>query len=193
MVYRTGLAVFGHGQCHRSCPNSASQSVGQHSRSPPKPDASIRQGSIVSELFYKERFNTPTGWMLLVTDPSSAYARWSGRTKAIRCCAGRCGFTTEKRATGWHTRRLSHRRDWRSRLILRVSWRAITALRTETRGTTLQRAVWSALRNIPAGATAEFMADCLREMGNPTRARGGCRQWSEPHLCRGSLSSCHWR
>ena len=29
----------------------------------------VPKGGSVSELFYKERFNTPTGWMLLVTDP----------------------------------------------------------------------------------------------------------------------------
>src|SRR5581483_10847721 len=29
---------------------------------------SNRRGRIMSELFYRERFNTPTGWMLLLTD-----------------------------------------------------------------------------------------------------------------------------
>jgi methylated-DNA-[protein]-cysteine S-methyltransferase len=47
---------------------------------------------------------------------------------------------------------------------------AITSLRTATNGTPFQRAVWDALRRIPAGQTLAYRALAL-EIGRPTATR----------------------
>jgi methylated-DNA-[protein]-cysteine S-methyltransferase len=47
---------------------------------------------------------------------------------------------------------------------------AVEPLHTETRGTNLQRSVWSALRTIPAGTTTSY-GQLARQIGHPTAVR----------------------
>jgi methylated-DNA-[protein]-cysteine S-methyltransferase len=123
----------------------------------------------MSELFYKERFNTPTGWMLLVTDPEQRLRslEWEDNgdrmQRLLRLHYGEAGYRCEDSPI-----------QSPARLALEAYFEgeleAITRLRTATRGTTLQRAVWSALRNIPAGTTLSY-GQLAREIGNPTAVR----------------------
>ena len=123
----------------------------------------------MSELFCKERFNTPTGWMLLVTDPEQRLRslEWEDKGdrmhRLLRVYYGKEGYQLEDSPT-----------QSRVRLALEAYFEgeldAVAELRTETRGTALQRAVWSALRNIPAGTTVSY-GQLAREIGNPTAVR----------------------
>lgn len=123
----------------------------------------------MSELFYKERCNTPTGWMLLVTDSEQRLRslEWEDKgdrmQRLLRLHYGEKGYRLAG-APAQSPARLALEAYFAGELA------AITALRTETRGTTLQRAVWSALRNIPAGTTLSY-GQLAREIGNPTAVR----------------------
>jgi methylated-DNA-[protein]-cysteine S-methyltransferase len=123
----------------------------------------------MSELFYKERFNTPTGWMLLLTDPEQRLRslEWEDKgdrmQRLLRLHYGEAGYRLED-SPARTSARLALEAYFAGEL------EAITPLRTATRGTPLQRAVWSALRNIPAGTTLSY-GQLAREIGNPTAVR----------------------
>lgn len=123
----------------------------------------------MSELFYKERFNTPTGWMLLITDREQRLRslEWEDKGdrmhRLLRVYYGEHGYRVEESAT--HSR---------ARLALEAYFEgelgAVEPLHTETRGTNLQRSVWSALRTIPAGTTTSY-GQLARQIGHPTAVR----------------------
>jgi methylated-DNA-[protein]-cysteine S-methyltransferase len=111
--------------------------------------------TLVSEQFYTERFNTPTGPMLIVTDGEQRVraADWEDKGdrmhRLLRLHYGENGFQLQHRRAGS-----------RARLALEAYFDghldAIDAIRTETRGTRFQRQVWSALRDIPAGTSLSY-------------------------------------
>jgi methylated-DNA-[protein]-cysteine S-methyltransferase len=111
--------------------------------------------NIVSERFHTERFNTPTGRMLIVTDDEQRVraADWEDKAdrmqRLLRLHYGENGFQLQERRTGS-----------RARLALEAYFdghlEALDAIRTETRGTAFQRRVWVALRDIPAGTTVSY-------------------------------------
>jgi methylated-DNA-[protein]-cysteine S-methyltransferase len=123
----------------------------------------------VSEQFYKERFNTPTGWMLLLTDSAQRLRslEWEDKgdrmQRLLRVHYGEQGYRLANLATP-SSARLAIEAYFAGEL------NAIDSLCTETRGTSLQRAVWCALRNIPAGTTTSY-GQLAREIGNPTAVR----------------------
>jgi methylated-DNA-[protein]-cysteine S-methyltransferase len=123
----------------------------------------------MSEQFYKERFNTPTGWMLLLTDSERRLRslEWEDKgdrmQRLLRVHYGAQGYELADLRTP-SPARLAIEAYFAGELD------AVDTLRTETRGTTLQRAVWSALRNIPAGTTTSY-GRLAREIGNPTAVR----------------------
>jgi methylated-DNA-[protein]-cysteine S-methyltransferase len=123
----------------------------------------------VSQQFYRERFNTPTGWMFLVTDPEQRLRALEWEDKGDRMQRLLRVYYAEK---GYHL--VKSPAHSRARLALEAYFEgeleAVAELRTETRGTALQRAVWSALRNIPAGTTLSY-GQLAREIGNPTAVR----------------------
>lgn len=126
-------------------------------------------GRMKTELFYKERFNTPTGWMLLLTDPEQCLRslEWEDKgdrmNRLLRVYYGEGGYTLADAPTR-SAARLSIEAYFEGELG------AVDALRTQTRGTPLQRAVWSALRHIPAGTTTSY-GQLARVVGNPTAVR----------------------
>lgn len=123
----------------------------------------------MSEQFYKERFNTPTGWMLLLTDSERRLRslEWEDKgdrmQRLLRVHYGEQGYELADLCTP-SPARLAIEAYFAGELD------AVDTLCTETRGTTLQRTVWSALRNIPAGTTTSY-GRLAREIGNPTAVR----------------------
>jgi methylated-DNA-[protein]-cysteine S-methyltransferase len=123
----------------------------------------------MSELFYRERFNTPTGWMLLVTDCEQRLRslEWEDKgdrmRRLLRLHYGENGYRLEDSSAQSPARQAVE-------AYFAGELEAIAVLRTETRGTALQRAVWSALRNIPAGTTLSY-GQLAREVGNPRAVR----------------------
>jgi methylated-DNA-[protein]-cysteine S-methyltransferase len=109
----------------------------------------------VSELFFSERFNTPTGWMRVFTDERQRLraAEWEDKSerllRLLRLHYGAEGFRLVE-APGASRARLAIEAYFDGQLD------AIESIRTETRGTQFQRQVWSALRAIPVGTTLSY-------------------------------------
>ena len=126
-------------------------------------------GRMMTELFYRERFNTPTGWMLLLTDSEQRLRslEWEDKgdrmSRLLRVYYGEGGYTLTD-APARSAARLAIEAYFEGELG------AVDALRTQTRGTTLQRAVWSALRHIPVGTTTSY-GQLARVIGNPAAVR----------------------
>jgi len=123
----------------------------------------------MSELFYRERFNTPTGWMLLLTDSEQRLRslEWEDKgdrmNRLLETHYGEKGYRLADSPAETRARRAIE-------AYFEGELEAVSGLCTETRGTALQRAVWSALRNIPAGTTLSY-GQLAREIGNPTAVR----------------------
>jgi len=123
----------------------------------------------VSELFYTERFNTPTGWMLVVTDVEQQLRsiEWEDKGdrmhRLLRLHYGEQGYQLADCPTA-SAARLALEAYFGGELD------AIEELRTQTRGTNLQRSVWSALRTIPAGTTLSY-GQLARQIGHPSAVR----------------------
>jgi methylated-DNA-[protein]-cysteine S-methyltransferase len=123
----------------------------------------------VSEQFFSEAFNTPTGRMLIVTDDAQRVraAEWEDKAgrmrRLLRLHYGDSGFQL-----------LEARIDSRARLALEAYFaghlEAIEEVRTATRGTAFQRQVWSALRDIPAGTTLSY-SQLAAKIGRPAAVR----------------------
>jgi len=123
----------------------------------------------MSERFYSERFDTPTGWMLIVTDAEQRLraAEWEDVAhrleRSLRLQYGESGFQLQ-----------ALRKRSAARLALEAYFAgelaAIEALRTETRGTDFQRSVWSALRDIPVGTTISY-GQLAKRIGRPAAVR----------------------
>jgi methylated-DNA-[protein]-cysteine S-methyltransferase len=123
----------------------------------------------MSEQFHTERFNTPTGHMLIVTDDEQRVRALDWEDKAdrmqrlLRLHYGENGLQLRERSTGS-----------RARLALEAYFEGhlavLEAIRTATRGTGFQRRVWSALRDIPAGTTASY-GELAARIGRSTAVR----------------------
>lgn len=123
----------------------------------------------MSEQFYKERFNTPTGWMLLLTDTRQRLRslEWEDKgdrmQRLLRVHCGESGYRLAELRTPSPARRAIE-------AYFEGDIDALDTLHTATRGTPLQRAVWAALRQIPAGTTTSY-GRLARLIGNPTAVR----------------------
>jgi methylated-DNA-[protein]-cysteine S-methyltransferase len=123
----------------------------------------------MTENFFSEAFNTPTGRMHIITDEEQRLraADWENKgdrmLQWLRVRYGENGF----RLTG--TRAPSE-----PRLALEAYFEgqvaAIEGLRTLARGTEFQLLVWSALREIPAGRTLSYGA-LAAKIGRPAAVR----------------------
>ena len=123
----------------------------------------------MSERFYKERFDTPTGWMLLVTDAAQQLraAEWEDKShrleRSLRLHYGENGFQLQPlRASS--PARLALEAYFEGELT------AIEAICTQTRGTDFQRGVWAALREIPVGNTVSY-GQLAKRIGRPAAVR----------------------
>ncbi|HVW68443.1 MAG TPA: methylated-DNA--[protein]-cysteine S-methyltransferase [Steroidobacteraceae bacterium] len=122
----------------------------------------------MSERFYSERFDTPTGWMIVITDDQQRLraAEWEDKeTRLERLLRLRYGETLQLQEA---------RRDSEAKQAIEAYFSgdltAIERLRTRTYGTDFQRAVWAALRTIPAGTTVSYGELAVR-IGRPTAVR----------------------
>jgi methylated-DNA-[protein]-cysteine S-methyltransferase len=123
----------------------------------------------MSERFYKERFDTPTGWMLIITDVEQRLraAEWEDKAprleRSLRLHYGENGFQLH-----------SLRTRSAARLALEAYFEgdlaAIEPIGTQTRGTDFQRSVWSALRAIPMGTTVSY-GQLAARIGRPAAVR----------------------
>ncbi len=109
----------------------------------------------MSERFYKERFDTPTGCFLIVTDAERHLraAEWEDKSyrleRALRLHYGKTGYEVQAARTR-SPARLALEAYFEGELA------AIDAIRTQTAGTDFQRKVWAALRAIPVGTTVSY-------------------------------------
>jgi len=122
----------------------------------------------MGEQFYSERFNTPTGWMQIVTDGEQRLraADWEDKgdrmRRLLRLHYGEAVAILETSVAS------------PARLALEAYFdgelHAIEAVPTATRGTDFQRQVWTALRAIPVGMTVSYgqLANCI---GRPAAVR----------------------
>jgi methylated-DNA-[protein]-cysteine S-methyltransferase len=123
----------------------------------------------MSERFYSERFDTPTGWMLIVTDAEQRLraAEWEDKAhrleRSLRLHYGENGFQLQAASTR-SAARLALEAYFAGELA------AIEAIGTQTRGTDFQRRVWTALRDIPAGATVSY-GQLAATIGRPAAVR----------------------
>jgi methylated-DNA-[protein]-cysteine S-methyltransferase len=123
----------------------------------------------MSERFYKERFDTPTGWMLIVTDAEQRLraAEWEDKShrleRSLRLHYGESGFQLQP-LRGSSPARLALEAYFEGELA------AIEAISTQTRGTDFQRSVWTALREIPVGSTVSY-GQLARKIGRPAAVR----------------------
>jgi methylated-DNA-[protein]-cysteine S-methyltransferase len=123
----------------------------------------------MTERFYKERFDTPTGWMLLVTDTEQRLraAEWEDKAhrleRSLRLHYGENGFQLQP-LRGSSPARLALEAYFEGELA------AIEAICTQTRGTDFQRGVWAALREIPVGSTVSY-GQLAKKIGRPAAVR----------------------
>lgn len=123
----------------------------------------------MSEQFYSESFDTPTGVMLVVTDTEQRLraAEWEDKAsrleRSLRLHYGANGFQLRSARS-----RSSARRAFEAYFEGELA--AIEAVSTHTRGTGFQRRVWSALREIPAGTTLSY-GQLAARIGRPAAVR----------------------
>jgi methylated-DNA-[protein]-cysteine S-methyltransferase len=122
-----------------------------------------------TETFQLERFNTPTGRMLLVNDEQGQLRAldWEDHEERMRWLMQRY----------YRDSRIDLREVTRKSLARRAldayfegELAAINELATATNGTPFQRAVWAALRRIPTGRTLSYGA-LARKIGRPAAVR----------------------
>jgi methylated-DNA-[protein]-cysteine S-methyltransferase len=124
---------------------------------------------VVTETFHLERFNTPTGYMLIVTDDEQCLrvAHWEDhedhlqRTLRRHCPGGATLVRTAQRIS-------SARRALEAYFEGELA--AIDNVPTATNGTAFQREVWDALRLIPVGRTLSYGA-LAAKLGRPAAVR----------------------
>lgn len=130
---------------------------------------SANAGGNVTENFFSERFNTPTGWMQILTDAEQKLraADWENKAdrmvRLLRLQYGEHGFQLEKARAPSDARRALE-------AYFEGQLAAIEAIRTLARGTDFQRLVWAALREIPAGGTLSYGA-LAAKIGRPAAVR----------------------
>jgi methylated-DNA-[protein]-cysteine S-methyltransferase len=126
-------------------------------------------GGDVTENFFSEAFNTPTGRMHIVTDAEQTLraAHWenNGENKAgrvsrlLRLQYGEHGFQLDEVRAPSDARRALE-------AYFEGQIAAIEAIRTVARGTDFQLLVWGALREIPAGSTLSY-GELAARIGRP--------------------------
>lgn len=122
-----------------------------------------------AQTFARERLATPTGTMLIVTDDAQRLRAldWEDHARrmttllrrhygadAIRLCETSSPSTVGRALDAYFAGEID----------------AVAGLLTATNGTTFQRAVWQALRRIPAGCTLSYGALACA-LGRPKAAR----------------------
>ena len=123
----------------------------------------------MGERLYAEAFNTPTGWVLILTDDAQRLraAEWADKAdrmhRSLRLQYGERGFEVEDASTQSLARQAIE-------AYFDGDLQAIEAVGTATRGTDFQRRVWSALREIPAGSTLTY-GEVAARIGRPTAVR----------------------
>jgi len=127
----------------------------------------------MTENFFSEAFNTPTGWMHIVTDAERKLraAHWEnngedkgGRVlRLLRIQYGEHGFQLDE-ARAPSDARLALEAYFAGQIA------AIEAVPTLARGTDFQRLVWAALREIPAGSTLSY-GELAAKIGRPAAVR----------------------
>jgi methylated-DNA-[protein]-cysteine S-methyltransferase len=128
-----------------------------------------RSRAIMSERFFSERFDTPTGWMLIVTDTEQRLraAEWEDKAhrmeRSLRLQYGDGGYQLQPVRTR-SVARLALEAFFEGELA------ALDPIRTQTRGTDFQRQVWSALRDIPVGTTVSY-GQLAARIGRPAAVR----------------------
>ena len=128
-----------------------------------------RARRVMTERFYTERFGTPTGWMLVVTDVERRLraAEWEDKAprleRSLRLHYGEGGCQLQPLQTR-SAARLALEAYFEGELA------AIEAIRTQTRGTDFQRRVWAALRAIPMGTTVSY-GQLAARIGRPAAVR----------------------
>jgi methylated-DNA-[protein]-cysteine S-methyltransferase len=128
-----------------------------------------RARDIMTERFYSEAFDTPTGCMVLVTDAEDRLraVEWEDKAsrleRSLRLHYGEHGYQLH-----------APRAKSAARVALEAYFEgelgAIEAIRTQTRGTDFQRSVWSALRKIPMGTTVSY-GQLAAKIGRPAAVR----------------------
>jgi methylated-DNA-[protein]-cysteine S-methyltransferase len=120
------------------------------------------------EQFYSERFDTPIGWMQIITDSEERLraADWEDKGERMRRLL--------RLHYGETVAILDASVPSRARLGLEAYFagdlQAIEAVRTATRGTDFQRQVWAALRAIPVGTTVSY-GQLANRIGRPAAVR----------------------
>jgi methylated-DNA-[protein]-cysteine S-methyltransferase len=123
----------------------------------------------MSERFFSEVFDTPTGRMLIVTDAEQRMraAEWEDKAhrleRSLRLHYGENGYQLQAARTR-SSARLALEAYFEGELA------AVDVIRTQTRGTDFQRRVWSALRDIPVGTTVSY-GQLAARIGRPTAVR----------------------
>jgi methylated-DNA-[protein]-cysteine S-methyltransferase len=122
-----------------------------------------------TETFQLERFNTPTGRMLLVNDDQGQLRAidWEDHEERMQRLLRRY-----YRSTKLELRDTARKSDARRALeaYFEGELAAIASLKTATNGTEFQREVWSALRRIPTGRTLSYGA-LASKIGRPAAVR----------------------
>jgi methylated-DNA-[protein]-cysteine S-methyltransferase len=122
----------------------------------------------VSEKFFWERLNTPTGWMCIVSDGERRLRAldWEDQgDRMYRLLRLHYGDDLELLAAGGRSRAL---------LALEAYFegdlRKVEEIRTQTCGTEFQQRVWAALREIPVGTTVSY-GELAARIGRPKAVR----------------------
>jgi len=132
-----------------------------------------------TQTFQTERFDTPTGRMLLVTDEQGLLHALDWEDHQER---------TERLLARYYRRVTLALREARNESAARRALLAyfagrldaITQLRVATSGTAFQNEVWSALREIPSGQTSSYGA-LAKAIGRPAAVRAvGLANGSNP-------------
>jgi methylated-DNA-[protein]-cysteine S-methyltransferase len=123
----------------------------------------------VTENLFSERFNTPTGWMHIVTDSEQRLRAVDWVNKGdrmlqwLRLRYGENGFRLDE-ARAPSEPRLALEAYFEGQIA------AIEGVRTLAPGTDFQRLVWRALREIPAGSTISY-GEVAVKIGRPAAVR----------------------
>jgi methylated-DNA-[protein]-cysteine S-methyltransferase len=119
--------------------------------------------------FSLERIDTPTGRLLIVTDNDGCLRAvdWEDHEERMRGLLRR-HYGAEACQPRARSRPSVARQSLQA--YFEGDLEAVAELRTVTNGTDFQRAVWDALRRIPAGRTLSYGALAIR-IGRPTATR----------------------
>jgi len=125
--------------------------------------------SLERQTFLTERFDTPTGRMLLVTDPQGLVHAldWEDREQRTLQLLGRYYRHLELALREAREESIA-KRSVLAYFAGRLS--AIADLRVASSGTAFQNQVWSALRRIPSGQTSSYGA-LAKAIGRPAAVR----------------------